>query len=132
MKKMNVIILIFISILFLSCNNKSASSSNENTTTTNENTKNEANTNQVVESENYQKLIIGSWYNYGTATGEDIVFNQDGTFNYHSGTNENTGKWKIEENTLNFFDTDYKIIELTKDKLVIEDKFGQTTYEKTQ
>jgi len=143
----NLFIVIQIIVLFFILNCKSHSKT-ETESTEKQNIVTEENQNIVIEENNqnndpkntesnsdlnnqkYNKLIVGSWYNFGTATGEDLYFSDDGTYNSRSGDIENEGNWKIEGENLFVFDTEFKIIELSKEKLIIEDKYGQTTYDK--
>jgi hypothetical protein len=134
--KQRILVLQIVMLLFiLGCGlskSNSEDKTDKNKVIENKETINSENNVKKVDNEDYSSLIIGSWYNNATASGEDIAFMKDGTFSYYSAGKEDNGTWKIEGDKLRFFDIDYKIIELTKEKLVIEDKYGKVTYEKME
>ena len=69
-----------------------------------------------------EEMIVGSWYEETTAGVYDIIFNEDGSFYWHSGTDEGEASWEIVDyEKLNMFGTDYEILELTETIMKITD-----------
>ncbi len=76
-----------------------------------------------------EEQIVGSWYDESAISGFDIVFNKDGNFFWHSGSDEGEDTWKITtEGKLHFFGADNEILEITKTTLKITDGKTETVY----
>jgi len=74
-----------------------------------------------------QILIGGSWNNPDAAMSEDVIFYENGSMLWRSGSDEGEGSWEVKGNDiLNFYGNDYKIVKLTESKLVVSLN-GETT-----
>jgi len=129
MKISNLILLALLLFIF-SCGGSESTNKETYKDVANEATNSENNSKEVKSEKNYEKLIIGSWYNSATVSGEDLVFNSNGTFDYHSGNVVDNGNWTLEGEYLTFYSVKYKIVDLTEKILVIEDDLGKTIYER--
>jgi len=131
MKKLSIILLgVLFVFLFSACGGN-----NTNTEKTDENKKEEIADTKEDKNETLQKtpteLIVGSWYDETSISGFDIIFNEDGTLLWHSGSDEGEDSWKItEEGKFNYFAEDYEILELTEEVFKITDGEVETTFVK--
>ncbi len=127
MKRAYFFFLLILSLV-LSCSSSSTKGKSE---TGSDTTKTEK-SNEKTSASDYQKLIVGSWFNYAAASGENVAFKADGTFDYAAGNINTSGTWKIEGDYLWFFDVKSKIVKLDSKVLIIKDDLGATTYERME
>jgi len=128
MKKLSIILtgLLFV-FLFSACGGNSKNI--EKTDNTKEEVTDTKTDEVVVTQKTQTELIVGNWYDETTVSGFDIGFNEDGTFWWHSGSDEGEGSWTItDDGKFNYFAVDYEIVELTTKIFKITDGEEETTF----
>lgn len=138
MKKLSAIMLsLLIAIFFVACNgektNKNGDDHNADTTTTEEVTPDESETteNDQPATKPVEELLVGNWsQNEGEAiSGFDIVFMEDGSLFWHSGTDEGEDTWQVVEGgKLVMFGLEHDIVEISETSLKISDGEGESNY----
>ncbi len=132
MRKISIFIVIAVfGLLLFACggsNKKQKEENNEN----NEKVEKIEKKKEVKTKTPTQLLMGGTWTNYNAIHQDFIEFKANGVLEYVQGRDSGKDKWKLKgENILVVFKTDYKIVELSETKLIIEDKVGKTTYSRS-
>ncbi len=127
MKKLSLILTALLFVFLFSACGGSSNSIEKTDDTTEEVTDTKVDKTEKTQAE----LIVGNWYDESSISGFDIGFNADGTFWWHSGSDEGEDSWTItDDGKFNYFAVDYEIVELTAEIFKITDGEEETTFER--
>lgn len=137
MKKTSILLVISLfALLVYSCNDSNSSNnvddhSSNNTVNVDDNTTDDNTDIDVVTDDKTvaEILVGGSWYCDESISGEDVIFNEDGTMFFRFGTDEGESTWEvIDESSLMMYSIEYEIVEISDEKLVVSDGANVSTY----
>ncbi len=133
MKKLSIILAGVLFVFFLSaCGGNCKHGDDENTEdVVNTETDTDTEVEEVKKEKTQEELIIGDWYDEAAISGFDIIFNADGSFFWHSGSDEGEDTWKItDDGKFHYFAQDFEILELTDKVFKITDGETETKFER--